>query len=86
MLPRMGATSWTSILWVMRHFWNLKMAACCVKARPYCSTLQTLAPLQLAPSYGSMEYYWRQDWLNFFTSEIHKGFIRMLHAYCFIAQ
>lgn len=49
--------------------------------------LAGLSPhLKLAPAYGFMEHYWRQEWLNFFTSEIHKGFIRMLHAYCFIAQ
>ncbi|BDU21483.1 glutathione transferase GstA [Dyella sp. GSA-30] len=36
--------------------------------------------LGLAPVNGSMERYRLQEWLNFLTSEIHKGFIPLLYA------
>ena len=46
--------------------------------------LQYLADLrphmELAPAHGSMERYRLQEWLNFLTSEIHKGFIPLLYA------
>lgn len=35
---------------------------------------------QLAPNHGSMERYRLLEWLNFLTSEIHKGFIPLLYA------
>lgn len=42
--------------------------------------LADLSPdLQLAPAHGSMERYRLQEWLNFLTSEIHKGFIPLLY-------
>ncbi|OLL31725.1 glutathione S-transferase [Burkholderia sp. SRS-W-2-2016] len=34
----------------------------------------------LAPAYGTMERYRLLEWLNFLTSEIHKGFIPLLYA------
>jgi glutathione S-transferase len=34
----------------------------------------------LAPAYGTMERYRMLEWLNFLTSEIHKGFIPLLYA------
>ena len=36
--------------------------------------------LKLAPAHGSMERYRLLEWLNFLTSEIHKGFIPLLYA------
>ncbi|MFE8585950.1 glutathione S-transferase N-terminal domain-containing protein [Sphingomonas sp. NCPPB 2930] len=46
--------------------------------------LQYLADLKpelgLAPANGTMERYRLQEWLNFLTSEIHKGFIPLLYA------
>lgn len=45
--------------------------------------LQYLADLkpdaQLAPAHASMARYRLQEWLNFLTSEIHKGFIPLLY-------
>lgn len=42
--------------------------------------LADLSPdLQLAPAHGSIERYLLQEWLNFLTSEIHKGFIPLLY-------
>ncbi|MFM0643604.1 glutathione transferase GstA [Paraburkholderia bryophila] len=34
----------------------------------------------LTPSHGTMERYRLLEWLNFLTSEIHKGFIPLLYA------
>lgn len=34
----------------------------------------------LAPAHGTMARYRLQEWLNFLTSEIHKGFIPLLYA------
>jgi glutathione S-transferase len=34
----------------------------------------------LAPSHGTMERYRLLEWLNFLTSEVHKGFIPLLYA------
>ncbi|MCC8395811.1 glutathione S-transferase C-terminal domain-containing protein [Paraburkholderia sp. MMS20-SJTR3] len=34
----------------------------------------------LAPTYGTLERYRLLEWLNFLTSEIHKGFIPLLYA------
>ncbi|WP_109481739.1 glutathione transferase GstA [Paraburkholderia sp. C35] len=34
----------------------------------------------LAPVFGTMERYRLLEWLNFLTSEIHKGFIPLLYA------
>jgi glutathione S-transferase len=34
----------------------------------------------LAPRYGTLERYRLLEWLNFLTSEIHKGFIPLLYA------
>jgi glutathione S-transferase len=46
--------------------------------------VQYLADLKpesgLAPPNGSLERYRLQEWLNFLTSEIHKGFIPLLYA------
>lgn len=46
--------------------------------------LQYLADLKpergLAPENGTMDRYRLQEWLNFLTSEIHKGFIPLLYA------
>lgn len=46
--------------------------------------MQYLADLQpasgLAPANGSLERYRLQEWLNFLTAEIHKGFIPLLYA------
>lgn len=46
--------------------------------------LQYLADLKpeagLAPPNGSLARYRLQEWLNFLTSEIHKGFIPLLYA------
>lgn len=46
--------------------------------------LQYLADLKpelgLAPANGTMERYRLQEWLNFLSSEIHKGFIPLLYA------
>ncbi|VXD03653.1 glutathione binding-like protein [Sphingomonas sp. 8AM] len=46
--------------------------------------LQYLADLRperdLAPENGTMARYRLQEWLNFLTSEIHKGFIPLLYA------
>jgi len=46
--------------------------------------LQYLADLKpqarLVPANGSIERYRLQEWLNFLTSEIHKGFIPLLYA------
>ncbi len=46
--------------------------------------LQYLADLKpergLAPANGTMARYRLQEWLNFLTSEIHKGFIPLLYA------
>lgn len=36
--------------------------------------------LELAPAHGTMERYRLLEWLNFLTSEIHKGFIPLLYA------
>ncbi|HYG07670.1 MAG TPA: glutathione transferase GstA [Stenotrophomonas sp.] len=36
--------------------------------------------LGLAPANGTRERYRLQEWLNFLTSEIHKGFIPLLYA------
>ncbi|KTS10767.1 glutathione S-transferase [Methylobacterium radiotolerans] len=36
--------------------------------------------LRLAPQNGSIERYRLQEWLNFLSSEIHKGFIPLLYA------
>ncbi|WEE76663.1 glutathione transferase GstA [Comamonas testosteroni] len=45
--------------------------------------MQYLADLKpsmdLAPAYGGIERYRLQEWLNFLTSEIHKGFIPLLY-------
>jgi glutathione S-transferase len=35
---------------------------------------------ELAPAHGTMARYRLQEWLNFLTSEIHKGFIPLLYA------
>nr|WKF60324.1 Glutathione S-transferase GST-6.0 [Paraburkholderia busanensis] len=35
---------------------------------------------QLTPVHGSMDRYRLLEWLNFLTSEIHKGFIPLLYA------
>jgi len=35
---------------------------------------------RLAPAYGTMERYRLLEWLNFLTSEVHKGFIPLLYA------
>jgi len=35
---------------------------------------------QLAPANGTMERYVLQEWLNFLTSEIHKGYIPIFYA------
>ncbi|KQW93984.1 glutathione S-transferase [Massilia sp. Root418] len=46
--------------------------------------LQYLADLKpeagLAPPHGSIARYRLQEWLNFLSSEIHKGFIPLLYA------
>lgn len=46
--------------------------------------VQYLADLKpeakLAPANGAIERYRLQEWLNFLTSEIHKGFIPLLYA------
>jgi glutathione S-transferase len=46
--------------------------------------VQYLADLKpeanLAPANGTIERYRLQEWLNFLTSEIHKGFIPLLYA------
>ena len=46
--------------------------------------LQYLADLKpeagLAPAHGTMERYRLQEWLNFLSSEVHKGFIPLLYA------
>jgi glutathione S-transferase len=46
--------------------------------------LQYLADLKpeagLAPAHGTMERYWLQEWLNFLSAEVHKGFIPLLYA------
>lgn len=46
--------------------------------------VQYLADLKpeanLAPANGTTERYRLQEWLNFLTSEIHKGFIPLLYA------
>ena len=46
--------------------------------------VQYLADLKpeagLAPPHGTMARYRLQEWLNFLTSEIHKGFIPLLYA------
>ncbi|APA89185.1 glutathione S-transferase C-terminal domain-containing protein [Paraburkholderia sprentiae WSM5005] len=34
----------------------------------------------LAPAHGTMERYRLLEWLNFLTSEVHKGFIPLLYA------
>jgi glutathione S-transferase len=34
----------------------------------------------LAPAYGTIERYRSLEWLNFLTSEVHKGFIPLLYA------
>jgi glutathione S-transferase len=34
----------------------------------------------LVPAYGTMERYRLLEWLNFLTSEVHKGFIPLLYA------
>jgi glutathione S-transferase len=36
--------------------------------------------LELAPAHGTMDRYRLLEWLNFLTSEIHKGFIPLLYA------
>ena len=36
--------------------------------------------LELAPAPGTMDRYRLLEWLNFLTSEIHKGFIPLLYA------
>ncbi|CAB3810912.1 glutathione binding-like protein [Paraburkholderia fynbosensis] len=35
---------------------------------------------RLAPAYSTMERYRLLEWLNFLTSEVHKGFIPLLYA------
>jgi len=46
--------------------------------------MQYLADLhpeaQLAPPNGSFERYRLQEWLNFLSTEVHKGFIPLLYA------
>lgn len=34
----------------------------------------------LSPAHGTMEHYRMLEWLNFLTSEVHKGFIPLLYA------
>jgi glutathione S-transferase len=34
----------------------------------------------MAPAHGTMERYRLLEWLNFLTSEVHKGFIPLLYA------
>ncbi|MFC0697442.1 glutathione transferase GstA [Paraburkholderia humisilvae] len=34
----------------------------------------------LVPAYGTLERYRLSEWLNFLTSEVHKGFIPLLYA------
>lgn len=36
--------------------------------------------LELTPARGTMDHYRLLEWLNFLTSEIHKGFIPLLYA------
>ncbi len=54
----------------------------CLREGPVISQyLADLRPdLNLAPAAGTMERYHLQEWLNFLTSEIHKGFIPLLYA------
>jgi glutathione S-transferase len=35
---------------------------------------------QLAPAHGTVERYRLLEWLNFLTSEVHKGFIPLIYA------